>query len=243
MKTAILSLVAMVLSTVAPAFSQRVAQSPRSSAEEATTVAVEIAGLHAMPLKLAGNEAAVFNRVVHLYKTGERDAALKEWTGLVRGLSRRGVKTGQINALSNWLLRKAYLESDRNLLQLAEKTHHFEHLKNELGKHLGDLKRQRSKLNRTSSKLSTRVIDQLPEYRQGTAPTITWHSAVLGSADVTSEMMNATREMQEEMNQSFNRQYLQLQQKMQLGERQYTAVSNMMKAKHNMAKSTINNVR
>ena len=198
-----------------------------------------------MPLKLAGNEAGVFDRVVHLYKTGERDVALKEWTGLVRGLSRRGVKTGQINALGNWLLRKAYLESDRNLLQLAEKTHHYKHLKDELGEHLGDLRRQRSKLSRTSSKLSTRVIGQLPEYRQGTAPTIIWQPAVLGSADVTSEMMNATSEMQQ-MSQSFNRHYLQLQQKIgHVGNRQYTMLSNIMKTKHDIDRitSTINNIR
>ena len=56
------------------------------------------------------------------------------------------------------------------------------------------------------------------------------------------ELMNATGEMQE-MNMSFNLQYLQLQQDMQAQNRQFTLVSNIMKVKHDTAKAAINNVR
>ena len=45
------------------------------------------------------------------------------------------------------------------------------------------------------------------------------------------------------MQQSFNLQYLQLQQKMQGENRQFTLMSNIMKVKHDTAKSAINNVR
>ena len=45
------------------------------------------------------------------------------------------------------------------------------------------------------------------------------------------------------MQQSFNLQYLQLQQNMQRQNRQFTLVSNIMKVKHDTAKSAINNVR
>jgi arginine decarboxylase-like protein len=61
-----------------------------------------------------------------------------------------------------------------------------------------------------------------------------------GSA--TPQLMNATREMQE-MNMSFNLQYLQLQQKMQSDNRKFTTISNIMKTKHDTAKNAINNVR
>ena len=56
------------------------------------------------------------------------------------------------------------------------------------------------------------------------------------------QLMNATRQMQE-MNQSFNLQYLQLQQNMQAQNRQFTMMSNIMKTKHDTAKNAINNVR
>ncbi len=56
------------------------------------------------------------------------------------------------------------------------------------------------------------------------------------------ELMNATRDMQE-MNSSFNLQYLQLQQDMQQDNRQFTLMSNIMKTKHDTAKAAINNVR
>ena len=55
-------------------------------------------------------------------------------------------------------------------------------------------------------------------------------------------MMQATREMQE-MNQQFNLQYLNLQQDMQQENRKFTAISNVMKTKHDTAKGMIQNVR
>lgn len=58
----------------------------------------------------------------------------------------------------------------------------------------------------------------------------------------SSQLMVATKKMQE-MNQSFNLQYLQLQQKMQSDNRQFTLLSNIMKTKHDTAKNAINNVR
>ena len=45
------------------------------------------------------------------------------------------------------------------------------------------------------------------------------------------------------MQQSFNLQYLKIQQSMQEQNRQFTLVSNIMKVKHDTAQSAINNVR
>ena len=53
---------------------------------------------------------------------------------------------------------------------------------------------------------------------------------------------NATKAIQE-MQISFNMQYLQLQQQMQNENRSYTAVSNIMKTKHDTAKNSVSNVR
>jgi hypothetical protein len=62
------------------------------------------------------------------------------------------------------------------------------------------------------------------------------------SSSSQQQLMEATKEMQE-MNQSFNLQYLQLQQNMQQENRQFTMMSNIMKTKHDTAKAVINNVR
>jgi hypothetical protein len=56
------------------------------------------------------------------------------------------------------------------------------------------------------------------------------------------KLMAATKQIGE-MNMSFNLQYLQLQQKMQAENRQFTLVSNIMKVKHDTARNAINNVR
>lgn len=66
--------------------------------------------------------------------------------------------------------------------------------------------------------------------------------ALAAGGDSQAILMQETRRMQE-LNQSFNMQYLQLQQKMQADNREFTTLSNIMKTKHDTAKNAINNVR
>ena len=58
----------------------------------------------------------------------------------------------------------------------------------------------------------------------------------------SSDLMQATKQMQETQ-MSFNLQYRQLQSQMQNENRQYTAISNIMKTKHDTVKNTISNIR
>jgi len=67
----------------------------------------------------------------------------------------------------------------------------------------------------------------------------------VGSAaggDGQSQLLAATKQMQETQ-MSFNLQYLQLQSQMQSENRSYTAVSNIMKTKHDTVKNSISNIR
>lgn len=56
------------------------------------------------------------------------------------------------------------------------------------------------------------------------------------------QLLNATKQMQETQ-MSFNLQYLQLQAQMQHENRSYTALSNIMKTKHDTVRNSISNVR
>lgn len=56
------------------------------------------------------------------------------------------------------------------------------------------------------------------------------------------QLMQATKQMQETQ-MSFNLQYLQLQSQMQHENRSYTAISNIMKTKHDTVKNSISNIR
>ncbi|MEO1170744.1 MAG: hypothetical protein AAFX94_01660 [Myxococcota bacterium] len=78
----------------------------------------------------------------------------------------------------------------------------------------------------------------------GTVATATPNSGnAMGSGDGNVDaVMQQTRELQE-LNQTFNLQYLNLQQNMQSENRQFTTLSNVMKTKHDTAKNAINNVR
>lgn len=67
-------------------------------------------------------------------------------------------------------------------------------------------------------------------------------NTLAASGDPQAQMFNATKQLQE-LNQSFNLQYLMLQQDMQSENRRWTTLSNVMKTKHDTAKNAINNVR
>ncbi len=55
-------------------------------------------------------------------------------------------------------------------------------------------------------------------------------------------LLEANRLMTEQ-NNSFNQQYLALQNKMQQESREFTTISNIMKVRHDSAKAAINNIR
>ena len=66
--------------------------------------------------------------------------------------------------------------------------------------------------------------------------------SVSGSSDGDGfALLQATKEMNEQ-NQSFNLQYLQLQEQMQKESREYQTVSNIMKVRHDSATAAINNI-
>jgi hypothetical protein len=55
--------------------------------------------------------------------------------------------------------------------------------------------------------------------------------------------MKGSDKQMEEAQMSFNLQYLRLQEKMQNENRNYTAVSNIMRTKHDTVKNSISNIR
>lgn len=64
-----------------------------------------------------------------------------------------------------------------------------------------------------------------------------------GSQDQSQQDTMAQMEKMQEMNQSFNLQYLMLQQHMQDESRRFSLLSNIMKEKHDTAKNSIGNLR
>jgi hypothetical protein len=66
-------------------------------------------------------------------------------------------------------------------------------------------------------------------------------TAARASAEGGGDVIEATRALQQEA-QSFNLQYLQIQEGMQRESREFTALTNVMKVKHDSAKAAINNI-
>jgi hypothetical protein len=92
------------------------------------------------------------------------------------------------------------------------------------------------------SKLSKELARKIKDINEKTMKFLEKVETLANSADGSADLLAATQEMQE-MQMSFNLQYLQLQSKMQNENRSYTAVSNIMKTKHDTVKNSISNIR
>jgi hypothetical protein len=80
-----------------------------------------------------------------------------------------------------------------------------------------------------------------PALVSATAAPSTSPTASGGAASGGGDVIEATRALQAEA-QSFNMQYLQLQEAMQRESREFTSLTNVMKVKHDSAKAAINNI-
>ena len=67
-------------------------------------------------------------------------------------------------------------------------------------------------------------------------------SGASSSGSSSSDLMQATQQMQE-MQMSFNLQYLQLQEQMQNDSRQYTVLSNVLKSRYDTMKGILANLK
>jgi len=91
------------------------------------------------------------------------------------------------------------------------------------------------------------ILQELQAYNKNlkayTTKLKTWEQKIdSAGGDSQQQLLQATKQM-EEIQMSFNLQYLQLQSQMQNENRSYTALSNIMKTKHDTVKNSISNVR
>lgn len=143
-----------------------------------------------------------------------------------------GLVTGQVN-----LQNKPLTKADAQVFSKAETEYQ------QVQKELQQLEQQKKQLlammaayDEKQKKLIVRVEKLETSYNN-----INNKQAVTGG-NSQNQLLNATKQMQETQ-MSFNLQYLQLQNQMQHENRSYTAISNIMKTKHDTVKNSIANVR
>ena len=90
---------------------------------------------------------------------------------------------------------------------------------------------------------SVRLEEQLIELVNAFSREVADFLARIAAGDHSrDQLLVATKQMQE-IQMSFNQQYLQLQMQMQRENRSYTSVSNIMKTRHDTVKNSIGNIR
>jgi hypothetical protein len=137
---------------------------------------------------------------------------------------------------------KKFLET--KVLQILEavKKSHNEEVKKTLQELNEDLQQNLTTLEGYSTSMSQlneeigRIIKENVENSMSILESIRAH------INSPSDLIIATQKMQE-MQMSFNLQYLMLQNKISHENRQFSMVSNIMKTKHDTAKNSINNIR
>ena len=131
--------------------------------------------------------------------------------------------------------QKSALKVNRSSTAAIKKTENeYQALQKNLKK-LETQKQQLLRLMQEYDQLQTTVLTQITSVENAYNAT----DAVKNKVDAK---LNATKEMQETQ-MSYNLQYLQLQSQMQHENRSYTAISNIMKTKHDTVKNSISNIR
>ena len=90
---------------------------------------------------------------------------------------------------------------------------------------------------------SARLEGQLIELVNAFAQKVADFLALVAAGRSTQDRLLAATKQMQETQMSFNLQYLQLQSQMQHENRAYTAVSNVMKTRHDTVKNSISNIR
>ena len=90
---------------------------------------------------------------------------------------------------------------------------------------------------------SARLEGQLSELVSAFGRKVTDFLALVAAGYSSQDRLLAATKQMQETQMSFNLQYLQLQSQMQHENRSYTAVSNIMKTKHDTVKNSISNIR
>lgn len=143
-----------------------------------------------------------------------------------------GLVTGQVN-LQNKPLTKAdaqvFSKAETEYQQVQKELQQLEQQKKQLLAMMAAYDEKQKKLIVRVEKLET-SYDNINN-KQAAA-----------SGNSQNQLLNATKQMQETQ-MSFNLQYLQLQNQMQHENRSYTAISNIMKTKHDTVKNSIANIR
>jgi uncharacterized protein YcgI (DUF1989 family) len=126
------------------------------------------------------------------------------------------------------------------LLDLTTRTHNTD-VKAALSQDIEAAQALHSELDASQAR-GVELSQQLIQGVDALGQAVTSFIAAVAGASSQSQLLDATKQMQETQ-MSFNLQYLQLQSQMQHENRSYTAVSNIMKTKHDAAKNALNNVR
>lgn len=140
--------------------------------------------------------------------------------------------TGQVN-LQNKPLTKAdaavFSKAEPEYQQVQKELQQLEQQKKQLLAMMAAYNEQQKKLIIRMEKLETSYDDLTKK-----------QASAIGNSQP--QLLDATKQMQETQ-MAFNLQYLQLQSQMQHENRSYTAISNIMKTKHDTVKNSISNVR
>ncbi len=126
----------------------------------------------------------------------------------------------------------AFEQSESEYKQVQKELKQLEKLRKDLLDRMAALDAQQKELVIRSEKLEA-VYDGLNS---------SMASKPSGKKTSLAPVGSLTKQFQE-MQMSFNLQYLQLQSQMQHENRSYTAISNIMKTKHDTAKNSISNIR
>jgi len=203
----------------------------------------QIANAAAPPKNTNRTDRRSIATVVGLLTKGDYDNAMAKWKETVAAYTKR-TRQPDINALIQHVLRETYLEPNKDLKYRADKVRYFNEQERIAFAYRDELRKAQTELKGERAGETVRVMTlQFSESGDPDRPVIT--GRVPNSVDVESvvpELASIVVLCNHAEDES-NKADLDLQNAMQKQSQTYQTLSNVMKAFHDTAKASIQNVR
>lgn len=201
----------------------------------------EIASATELPGNLRRAEQALLRRIPERLRHKDRAVAMEDWEQAVGMMRQRGVRP-DVDALANWVLHQAYLESNRDLEFYADKVKFYNEQKEAAYASKAELERTQAALRRGNARAATmRSVVLAETYRPGVRAVSVGSPKPATVESVTKELQRITVlcNTADESSQMAN---VDLQNALQKQQQTLQTMSNVSKMLHDTAMAVIRKI-
>ena len=206
--------------------------------EDPLTALAWMSGATQPPASLTARERASLAAIAQMLQRGDSKAASARWERFVR--ASRGKKRAELDAAMLWTLRRAYLEPNAQLRQVAQQARHIHIAESALTERSAALLKAAAKAQ-GNTRVPVRTFRTLPRFKRGEIARIAWQTRRLNRSELASETAEV-KTQQEQIRRQRRQCAGSFQNSDQKAKQLYDLMSSVMKAMNEMRMGTVRNM-